>query len=57
MADKKDPAYLIRFPGKLRDKLHKEVEAKNTPSGPKWTLAAYILHLLETHPERVRKSK
>lgn len=47
----KEPAYLLRL-GKLRAKLKKEAAAKNKGVGPKWSLHAYIIHLIETHPER-----
>jgi hypothetical protein len=50
MPSKKD-AYLIRFPDGLRAKLTKEAKAQAR------TLAAHIVHLLETHPDRVKARK
>lgn len=46
---RKDPAYLIRFPGALRKRLKGEATAR------KWSMNAYLLHLVTTHPERSAK--
>lgn len=46
MAKKDDPAYLMHFPGKLKADLMEEAEATNRK------LIGYLLHLIETHPER-----
>lgn len=50
MPSNKD-AYLIRFPDGLRTKLTKEAKAQAR------TLAAHIVYLLETHPDRLKKGK
>ena len=45
---RKDPGYILRFPGALRKKLHVEAKAR------KWSLNTYLLHLVGTHPERAK---
>lgn len=51
MTPRNDPAYLLRFPDGMREALKAEAEAAHR------TLAAHILYLLETHPERPKKRK
>lgn len=46
-----DPAYLFHIPKATKDALHKEAERVGM------SLAAYLLHLIATHPDRKRKSK
>jgi len=44
-----DPAYLFHIPAETKEALHKEAERAGM------SLAAYLLHLIATHPERKRK--
>jgi plasmid stability protein len=46
-----DPAYLFHIPEVLKKALHKEA------TRAKLSLAAYLLHLIETHPERAAKAR
>ena len=46
-----DPAYLFHIPKATKDALHKEAERVGM------SLAAYLLSLIDTHPDRKRKSK
>jgi hypothetical protein len=41
-----DPAYLFHIPKAIKTALHKEAERAGM------SLAAYLLHLLSTHPDR-----
>lgn len=46
-----DPAYLLRFPSKaLRTRLRAEAKARQ------WSLQTYIIHLVATHHERVKRT-
>lgn len=48
---REDSAYLMRFPGGMREDLKAEAKASGR------TLAAYLVYLLNTHPERKAKPK
>ena len=51
-----DPQIHLRPPQAMKDALEAEVDELNSGSGPKWYVNTYVLHLLETHPDR-KKSK
>ena len=61
MAKKKTvpkPAQIhLRPSDELDAALWAEVEAKNKGGGPKWTMNAYVLWLIATHPDRAKKGK
>lgn len=44
-------AYLMKFPKGMRGKLSKEATKR------RWPLRTYLLHLVETHPDRRRKAE
>lgn len=46
-----DPAYLFHIPAEVKAALHKEAERAGM------SLAAYLLHLLDTHPDRPKRKK
>ena len=46
-----DPAYLFHIPKLIKASLHKEAKKA------KLSLAAYLLHLIDTHPDRAKKGK
>lgn len=41
-----DPAYLFHIPAETKEALHKEADKAGM------SLAAYLLHLISTHPDR-----
>ncbi len=53
----KPPQIHLRPSPALDAALKAEAVAKGAGGGPKWSLNTYILHLIETHPDRAKARK